>query len=110
MSCHDLGWDDADHMSRHGNPAVCASAKIAASEPQCGGPMTFQFAKDYCEGVGARMCAYAELNDDNARNVGAACGYDDKQMWTVDECDAGRGHYSRTPLRYRAARRQALPS
>eukprot|EP00468_Gymnochlora_sp_CCMP2014_P000256 CAMPEP_0167744096 /NCGR_PEP_ID=MMETSP0110_2-20121227/2388_1 /TAXON_ID=629695 /ORGANISM="Gymnochlora sp., Strain CCMP2014" /LENGTH=384 /DNA_ID=CAMNT_0007628553 /DNA_START=174 /DNA_END=1325 /DNA_ORIENTATION=- len=97
LSCVDLHWHDEEHMTKYGDPHICAAPKMENEDPVCGGPMTFNESLTYCEIIGARMCTIGELDNDNARGVGDVCGYDYKQMWSTEPCLNGKGHFSRAP-------------
>jgi len=72
--CVSLGWSDL--LGSHG---ICSESK------PCSGAVTFDAALAICQGWGGRLCTYSELA---ARETqGSGCGYEDKPVWTVSECE-----------------------
>ena len=84
-TCAQLKWTNA---ARYGSRAVCGERDGRTKTGKCSGAVDFATAKAHCEHTGARLCTFAEVDADEAKNTG--CNYDDKRVWSSTSCGTGK--------------------
>ncbi|MGB0589717.1 MAG: proprotein convertase P-domain-containing protein [Myxococcota bacterium] len=81
-TCSELGWTA---LGSNGSSAVCGESDV----PGCNADKTYDEAVAVCTAIGARLCTYGELNNDEA--AGTGCGYDNSRVWTSTQCGGDVG-------------------
>ena len=63
---------------------VCGGSRDFGQGVDCSGPVSWTEARDFCEGVGARLCTEDELLNDETK--GSGCALDDELIWSRTPC------------------------
>eukprot|EP00928_Gymnodinium_smaydae_P070925 TRINITY_DN54658_c0_g1_i1.p1 TRINITY_DN54658_c0_g1~~TRINITY_DN54658_c0_g1_i1.p1 ORF type:complete len:664 (-),score=99.28 TRINITY_DN54658_c0_g1_i1:341-2284(-) len=84
LSCAELDWPSWSPYNS--DRSVCSSSKDVPLSA-CSGELTWVGAKQFCEGVGARLCTEAELEANEA--AGTGCDYDGQLIWSSTSCKRG---------------------
>ena len=81
-TCDELGWTS---IGSNGSGAVCGESEV----PGCNADKTYDEAVAVCDAIGARLCTYGELNNDEVASTG--CGYNNSRVWTSTQCGGDVG-------------------
>lgn len=100
-TCQELGWGitqtssdgETSFLSQpyFGSDYVCGETPHPCSDA---GPMTYSEAETLCTNLGARLCTFTELLNDEVRATG--CNFDSKLVWSSTMCSAS--DYSTTSV------------
>ena len=67
-----------------GSDGVCGGSSGFGLNKPCSGTLSWTEARDYCEGVGARLCTEFELRNNEAKGTG--CDLDTALIWSSTRC------------------------
>ena len=88
VTCSSSNCEDLDMMPGidRGSDGVCGDSFGFNQGIACSGEVTWEQARDFCEGPGARLCTEYELEQNEAKASG--CGADKALIWTSTPCGA----------------------
>lgn len=90
LTCGQLGWLNGPY---NGDPNVCSGSSVGGAETLmkgdkgCSGDVSWDKAVNFCEDLGARLCTFDELQNDEV--AGAGCGPEIAPIWTSTGCHSG---------------------
>eukprot|EP00615_Pteridomonas_danica_P019331 CAMPEP_0114387328 /NCGR_PEP_ID=MMETSP0102-20121206/7186_1 /TAXON_ID=38822 ORGANISM="Pteridomonas danica, Strain PT" /NCGR_SAMPLE_ID=MMETSP0102 /ASSEMBLY_ACC=CAM_ASM_000212 /LENGTH=1469 /DNA_ID=CAMNT_0001544393 /DNA_START=38 /DNA_END=4443 /DNA_ORIENTATION=+ len=80
-SCTELGWTNAESF---GETYTCGESQVTTDGECVDMETSWAEARDICQLIGARLCSYSEIVNEEPKNTG--CNLNDELVWSATTC------------------------